>query len=109
MIQVWLLDEDNYFTGISDFVEEVGDNMTTEPLLIGYVKAKWTGREWIEGATDDEIKAWEESQPKPPTPVKTNEELEAENKLLKAQVGALSANQEFLEDCIAEMAMVVYA
>ena len=35
--------------------------------------------------------------------------LKAENKLLKAQNAALSDNQSFLEDCIAEMAGIVYA
>ena len=35
--------------------------------------------------------------------------LKAENKLLKAQNAALSDNQSFLEDCIAEMAGLVYA
>ena len=35
--------------------------------------------------------------------------LKAENKLLKAQNTALSDNQSFLEDCIAEMAGIVYA
>ena len=37
------------------------------------------------------------------------EALKAENKLLKAQNVALSDNQSFLEDCIAEMAGIVYA
>ena len=35
--------------------------------------------------------------------------LQSENTLLRAQVQALSDRGEFLEDCIAEMAMVVYA
>ena len=39
----------------------------------------------------------------------TNEELAAENKLLKQQVSALTDQQSFYEDCIAEMAEVVYA
>ena len=39
----------------------------------------------------------------------TNEELAAENKLLKQQVSALTEQQSFYEDCIAEMAAVVYA
>lgn len=44
----------------------------------------------------------------PTTPPKTNEELQKENEFLKAQVQALSDRGEFIEDCIAEMAMVVY-
>ena len=39
----------------------------------------------------------------------TNEELAAENKLLKQQVSALTDQQSFYEDCIVEMATVVYA
>ena len=42
-----------------------------------------------------------------PTPM-TNAELEAENKLLKAQIAAQSDRADFVEDCIAEMAMQVY-
>lgn len=35
--------------------------------------------------------------------------LEQENKTLKAQVQAVSERNDFIEDCIAEMAMQVYA
>lgn len=38
----------------------------------------------------------------------TIEELQAENKLLKAQLQAQSDRADFIEDCIAEMAMQVY-
>ena len=34
---------------------------------------------------------------------------EKENKLLKAQVSAATDQQSFYEDCIAEMAQIVYA
>ena len=44
----------------------------------------------------------------PPEPPKSNEELQAENELLRAQLKALSDRGEFIEDCIAEMAMQVY-
>lgn len=46
--------------------------------------------------------------PVPAAPM-TNAELEAENVLLKAQVQAISDRNDFVEDCIAEMATVVYA
>lgn len=45
----------------------------------------------------------------PPEAVKTNAELQAENALLRAQVQSLAERGEFIEDCIAEMAMQVYA
>ena len=48
------------------------------------------------------------AQPVPTAP-KTNAELEAENEMLKAQVQAISDRNDFVEDCIAEMATVVYA
>lgn len=45
----------------------------------------------------------------PPEDVKTNAELQAENALLRAQIQSLADRGEFIEDCIAEMAMQVYA
>lgn len=53
-------------------------------------------------------------EPEPePAPAPTTEDrvaaLEAENKTLKAQVSAQSEQMDFYEECIAEMASVVYA
>lgn len=49
----------------------------------------------------------------PPPPPPTIEErvtaLESENDLLKQQIKAASDQNDFLEDCIAEMAGIVYA
>ena len=60
--------------------------------------------------------AWRERTPEemdadytPPEDVKTNAELQAENALLRAQIQSLADRGEFIEDCIAEMAMQVYA
>lgn len=50
----------------------------------------------------------DDGKPEPVIPP-TNAELAAENKLLKQQVSALTDQQSFYEDCIAEMAEVVYA
>ena len=51
--------------------------------------------------------------PAPPDPSPTTEDrvaaLESENKTLKAQVSAQSEQMDFYEECIAEMASVVYA
>lgn len=58
--------------------------------------------------TAEEIEADKAKLPKPVTP-KTNAELESENATLKQQVAALTDQQSFYEDCIAEMAEVVYA
>ena len=71
----------------------------------------WGGSDWQETATADEIAAWEQEHPAPkvvPTP-KSNAELEAENATLRQQVSALADQHSFYEDCIAEMAEVVYA
>ena len=55
---------------------------------------------------------WPEPEPEP-DPKPTTEErvaaLENENAMLKAQVSAQSDQMDFYEDCIAEMATVVYA
>lgn len=58
--------------------------------------------------------AYDPPEPEPePEPTPTTEDrvaaLEAENKTLKAQVSAQSEQMDFYEECIAEMAAVVYA
>lgn len=50
----------------------------------------------------------DDGEPEPVIPP-TNDKLAEENKLLKQQVSALTDQQSFYEDCIAEMAAVVYA
>ena len=78
---------------------------------VGYIAPVWGGSDWQETAAADEIAAWEQAHPAPeikPAPM-SNAELEAENKLLKAQIAAQSDRADFVEDCIAEMAMRVYA
>lgn len=59
-----------------------------------------------EGAT---IGAPYSPPPDPPTPEERLAQLESENALLKAQLQAQSDRSDFIEDCIAEMAMQVYA
>lgn len=58
--------------------------------------------------TEEEIEADRDAIPPPIVPP-TNAELEAENKMLRAQLQAATDRQDFIEDCIAEMAGVVYA
>lgn len=59
------------------------------------------------------LDAYKASLPEPVDPPPTTEErvtaLESENAMLKAQVSAQSDQMDFYEDCIAEMAAVVYA
>ena len=47
--------------------------------------------------------------PSGPTLPERVTELESENAMLKAQINAQSEQMDFYEDCIAEMAMIVYA
>lgn len=58
--------------------------------------------------TEEEIQTDRDAIPAPIVPP-TNAELEAENKMLRAQLQAATDRQDFIEDCIAEMAGVVYA
>ena len=78
-----------------------------------YVEQNWTYdptmEKWIEPVDPEPA-----PEPDPdPEPTATTDErltaLEAENKLLKEQVAAQADQAEFYEDCIAEMAAVVYA
>ena len=64
MIQVRIIDENGYYTGKVDFVEEVTENMVVKPMMIGYVRPCFIDGEWVEGATEEEIKEWQDSQPK---------------------------------------------
>lgn len=50
----------------------------------------------------------DDGEPEPVVPP-TNEELAAENKLLKEQVAALSNQNDFQEELIVELANIVYA
>ena len=61
--------------------------------------------------TPEEIAEQEQANQPEPTP-SIPEEVEAlknENFMLKAQIQAMSDRNDFIEDCIAEMAMQVYA
>lgn len=73
------------------------------------LKPKWTGTEWVEGATQEEI---DEHYKGLPPLLPSNEEkmaqLEQENKLLKLQNQANMERMEFVEDLIAEIAMKIY-
>ena len=57
----------------------------------------------------DEDYVTPEIKPTEPTDAERISQLESEKKLLTAQVQALSDRNDFMEDCIAEMASIVYA
>lgn len=73
----------------------------------GIPRYKWDGERAIE-RTETEIEA-DRAEIPVPDPLPTVGELAEENKLLKMQIEAQSEQMDFYEDCIAEMASVVYA
>ena len=73
----------------------------------GIPRYRWDGTQ-AALRTEEELEADRAERPEPIIPP-TNAELAEENKLLKQQVSALTDQQGFYEDCIAEMAEVVYA
>lgn len=81
----------NMIVADADFAAEIG-------ALPGYDGAA------IGGAYDPP-----EPEPEPPTTDERVAKLEAENKLLREQVNAQADQAEFYEECIAEMATIVYA
>ena len=66
---------------------------------------KWDGQAVVK-RTAEEIAADRAAIPEPPP--SEMEQLRADNALLRAQIAAASGRQDFLEDCIAEMAEQVY-
>ena len=52
---------------------------------------------------------WKQNLPEPSAPLPTINDLIKENELLKAQIQAQSDRNDFMEDCIAEMAMQIYS
>lgn len=63
-------------------------------------------KEWYDGAAIGDTYS---PPPPPPTIDERVTTLESENDLLKQQLKAASDQNDFLENCIAEMAEIVYA
>lgn len=73
----------------------------TLPPMKGYIEIELDGARVYRNATTGEIYGYESNKP-------TIESIQSENKLLKAQLKAQTERSDFLEDCLAEMATVVY-
>lgn len=73
----------------------------------GFIRPQWDDAAggWVEASTAEEIAAWEAEHPVPPPGPPSVEERV---KLVEAQIGATNDRQDFVEDCIAEMAVQVY-
>ena len=88
----------------------IPDGMTLENFPFGEVEAKeingvMTVTKWTAGTIPEP-----EPEPEPePTTDERITNLETENAMLKAQITAQSDQMDFYEDCIAEMASIVYA
>ncbi|MBY6932212.1 hypothetical protein [Clostridium botulinum] len=85
-----LMDENNNIL-FSDIEIKITEDMQIVDMYDKtYVKPKWTGTEWTEGATQEEIRDWEEkNKPKPQEPTETEilqkQLLETQNMLLELQ------------------------
>lgn len=88
-MQVWLIDDKGYYMNVTKNVDKVGENMTDTPLMVGYIKPYFNGTEWVEGATEEEIQTWKDSQQIEICTPKTNQELQEEIENLKAQLEAV--------------------
>ncbi len=90
-------------TGKDGHISWVYDEYTTEveetPGLLDEVKANY----------DNLLREAKANEKSKADLVTENEELAAQNATLKQQVAALTDQQSFYEDCIAEMAQIVYA
>lgn len=98
--------------GSGDKYHHAQGNYLPGPLMTdgGAYRYKLVNSKPVE-CTPEEIAEQEEANQPEPTP-SIPEEVEAlknENFLLKAQIQAMSDRNDFIEDCIAEMAMQVYA
>ena len=110
MMQIWVTDDNGFFTKC-ELVKRLESGMITKGWKIALYKPKWNGVEWVEGATEDEIYSINNQKQIDicTEEVKSNKELTEENKLLKEQVKALTEANDFHEELIVEMAALVYA
>lgn len=76
----------------------------TLPQKFGYIEVEINGKRYYQDA--DTLEIFDHD---PPDKKTYYERVVEENKLLKAQIQAQTERADFVEDCIAEMAAVVYA
>lgn len=93
--------------GLSDKYHHAQGNYFDKPIYTddGVPRYKLVDGKAVE-RTSEEIEA---DKPELPLPQPTITDLMKENELLKAQIKAQSDRNDFMEDCIAEMAMQVYS
>lgn len=102
----WVLIDEGY----GDRYTLCQDNYLPGPLYndLGICRYKLVNGRPVE-RTQEEMDADYVPPEVKPTDAERISQLESEKKLLTAQVQALSDRNDFMEDCIAEMATIVYA
>ena len=96
--------------GVSDKFHHAQGNYFPQPIIDerGIYRYKLVDGKPVE-RTKEEMDADYVPPEVKPTDAERILQLESEKKLLTAQVQALSDRNDFIEDCIAEMAAIVYA
>lgn len=96
--------------GFSDKYHHAQGNYFPQPIIDdrGIYRYKLVDSKPVE-RTQEEMDADYTPPEVKPTDAERISKLESEKKLLTAQVQALSDRNDFMEDCIAEMATIVYA
>ena len=98
--------------GYGDKYHHAQGNYFPEPISTdgGAYRYKLVNNKPVECSPEEIVEQEEANKPIPtPTPEERIAELEAENKTLTAQVDALSGQIDFQEECIVEMANIIYA
>ena len=102
--------EDRYTADfLAHCVQRTSDQMADESIKVGMVYDKES--DTFSALPEPEPKPEPEPEPEPEQPTWTEriEALERENKTLQAQLDASIQSNQMLEDCLVEMAGVVYA
>lgn len=85
MIQVYRIDEEGYFVEPVLVPDEksIPEDCVTEFPSYGLFKPKWDGGRWVEGLSEEEIKAILEksNKPQPPTIEEQIQQLREEKKM----------------------------
>lgn len=113
MIYVRIIDSNGLFV-CDAFVDELTEFTIEAPCPDGFYLPKWDGSAWVEGKTAEEIAAIVANvTTSEPTADEQRDlllaQLQEDNKTLKAQLSASIQSNQTLEDCLVEMASVVYA
>ena len=99
------------WTGVAEFVVDETKEKNAE--LVSKIKEYAPYFDCITdvaGVLVDVVKTGDKPTSDPGVPIiDPVSELQSENKTLKAQISALTESQQFLEDCLVEMAEIVYA